>query len=460
MKNVKIVLDLIIIPCGTLLFIMVGLFAAIISALIEYTVFRELFSSAYHEFIPSGAIALLLVGCLEYAKVYLHFLQNKIKSSSTIATEHTMLIKWIPNLIRFLVAISLTCNIFFTVTTLYMPNYNEESVSIQIATIDTKLKSDKENVTQQYDDILAQKMTPFSKSKTAAEDALTNFDPSGYGPKALTSIYAGFNANITAANKEYTTALETYTLERTIGIQQECDALEQKATEEKEQLLDTSSPELAMTYDNKILSHFLVVIAETFFNKTSYSRSSYLCLCILISIVLSVVLEVLIAISSSFISIPIDQLADEPKGISTKIHTWCNEFVLTLFKTFCAVAIYIVILSFHYATLGKDEIYIGLLSCMISIYLTNKFILTPSGNNTSPKAFLYYQIRDCVLQGIVSFMGYILLGFIFGKDSATLDINTVAVAIGSTLSGGMGRLPHFLSSELFSSKSEYTSQGD
>lgn len=79
MKFVKILINNIFIPFATFLFILVGVFAALLSAIIEFAVLKELFTSEYQEFIPSFLIALALVLLLEYSKLYLHYLLGRWK---------------------------------------------------------------------------------------------------------------------------------------------------------------------------------------------------------------------------------------------------------------------------------------------------------------------------------------------------------------------------------------------
>ena len=54
MKFVKILINNIFIPFATFLFILVGVFAALLSAIIEFAVLKELFTSEYQEFISLG----------------------------------------------------------------------------------------------------------------------------------------------------------------------------------------------------------------------------------------------------------------------------------------------------------------------------------------------------------------------------------------------------------------------
>lgn len=442
MKTFNAIINQIIIPFGTLAFFMVGMSSAAISALVEFCVFRDFFTSSYQNLIPSAGIALLLVCCLEYSKFYLHFLNEKIKSSNTDKDIQKKFSK-LPYLINLLIAISVICTIIFTVTTLYLPTYDKESILNQITELDENLELDKARINSHYDEIYEEQLKPYLDAKTKAEDAQKNFSPVGYGPKALESIYTNLQKNVDFATQNYHEAVQTYKAERDRNISNQYKLLEDHASAEKSNLLDTNTPEVAAQYDNPILSSFLTVLALIFF-RTSYSRISYLLVCVSLGIALAIILEVLIATSSRFISVNMDFLVQKNDELSEKIHLYCSKFVANLFKTFCAVMVYIVILTYRGATLEKDQIYLGLMSCMAAIYLSGKFISVPHDAEKHNKIYLYYQIRDCIVQGIVSLMGFILLGFVFGNDALNLDINMAAVGIGASISGGLGKMPSFL----------------
>ena len=53
----------------------------------------------------------------------------------------------------------------------------------------------------------------------------------------------------------------------------------------------------------------------------------------------------------------------------------------------------------------------------------------------------YVVVKESIIQGILSFAGFMLLGFVFGKDAVTLDISTIAIGLGATLSSFLGKLP-------------------
>ena len=140
MKFVKILINNIFIPFATFLFILVGVFAALLSAIIEFAVLKELFTSEYQEFIPSFLIALALVLLLEYSKLYLHYLlgrwKHKPDSNSAKYMKKVRIIVSIP------IAISFVCTVIFSVTTLDKASYNENAFQTEKARIENQLKTD------------------------------------------------------------------------------------------------------------------------------------------------------------------------------------------------------------------------------------------------------------------------------------------------------------------------------
>lgn len=70
MKFAKLLINNIFIPILTTILFLVGLLAAFISALIEYSVFEQLYSSSFLRLLPAGVIAFALILSFEYTKCY------------------------------------------------------------------------------------------------------------------------------------------------------------------------------------------------------------------------------------------------------------------------------------------------------------------------------------------------------------------------------------------------------
>ena len=72
---------------------------------------------------------------------------------------------------------------------------------------------------------------------------------------------------------------------------------------------------------------------------------------------------------------------------------------------------------------------LGVISYMLTSLLLNRLPdLTSNRSEHNIYLDLYYTTRDCVLQGVVSFFFYLLLGFLFQETA--LDISPATVGIG------------------------------
>lgn len=174
MKFVKILINNIFIPFATFLFILVGVFAALLSAIIEFAVLKELFTSEYQEFIPSFLIALALVLLLEYSKLYLHYLlgrwKHKPDSNSAKYMKKVRIIVSIP------IAISFVCTVIFSVTTLDKASYNENAFQTEKARIENQLKTDIQDGKAALDAEQAARLEPYRQAMETANAEIANFN--------------------------------------------------------------------------------------------------------------------------------------------------------------------------------------------------------------------------------------------------------------------------------------------
>lgn len=443
MKILKHMVNLVIIPLATLLFFFFGMTAAALSGLIEYSVIRGLFESENLQLLPPAGFAVALVTAFEATKIYLHFLKPKMKDSFG---EAKGLLRTISLLLPVLVAVSMLCSIIFTIATLDHATYNEQENQQAIADINAQLEQDIAQAEEKYQNIYKNQMNIYSEALKAAQEAVNNFKitKDEAGPLLAESLGNVLNANANQAYMNYTEADKRYAAERDKNIRTETTDLRTAAQEKINALQQLSENETGNQFDNPILSSFLRVIAKVVFGADSYPRWVYLCFSTILGLAIAGILEVIISITAHLLAIPLDFLTEDSSEISQKLRQWCNELVLTIFKTFCAVFICILILAFYGTEITKEQVLSNILACMLAIYLVKKCLKIPPLENLSATEYLLYQIRDCAVQGIVSLMGYVLLGFLLGNDALTLDLNTAAIGIGTAVSGGIGRLPGLL----------------
>lgn len=440
MKIVENIINLIVIPLGTLIFITTGIFAAVVSALIEYCVIERFFDSKHLILFNSASIAMLLVFCFEFTKLYLHFLHTKVAELQNPQMKKALSGSTILTVV--LVAFSFICSTIFTITTLHLSSYNEETISIQISEIDSQLKKDLDNALEKCNKEYDSAITPFKEAMEKATNALSVPIPDGYGPQKTTSYMEKLREQSDHATADYNNAVKEQSAIRDANYEKLKKELTITANDAKKAIMDTASFEIAAQYDNPIISHLLTVLAGVLLQKSSYSRSSYLWFCIILGVLISTLLESIIAVSFRFLSIPMDKLSHNDNDVNTRVKNHADKMVMVLFKAFCAITVYMIILSSQTLILEKNKFWMILLAYVISIYTVGKLTSVSEAKEKDAKMLVIYQIRDSLLQGVVSFVGFMLLGFLFGNEAFQLNADTLAIGIGSAISGGIVHVPN------------------
>lgn len=439
MKIIKCIIHLILLPLLILIYIFCGFYAAILSAMIEFGTFQGFFTSDFLELLPPAFVAGTLVFSLEFSKIFLHFFKARCLA------KNMTLPKIISAILHALVILSVVCSIIFTVSTLNRAAYNEEQIIAQTATVESNLNNDITITTAAIQAQYEKDIEPYQKAVDLAQQALSKASIAGMGPKTSTAVLSALQTTLDKANLNFDNAVKRLSTIRDTQIEAKTNELNEKAKIQIQQLRDTSTKKNASRFDNPLLSNFLLVLAETLFQTEVYSRSAYLWFCLLLGVTISILLELLISTSASLLAQNTDFLFDPIDGVSEKIRSFCDEVVLTLFQAFSALTVYLGIMSFYYIDFKKEQIFGALLALSTSFFLTKHFLPKDEKASTSSSEHtIYNQIRDCVLQGVVSFMGYIFLGFIFGQDAVTLDLSTVAIGLGATISGGISIFPKFI----------------
>lgn len=437
MKLIKIIIHHIAIPLGTILFfILAGMSSAGISALIEYCVFREMFTSEYQNLIPAATIGLILVVILEFTKIYLHFLLGRLSDKPKMQ-RHA---KWI---LSFLVCISTICTIIFGVNTFYLASYNADTAHAEIAVLETQFQETTSQIELKHQQTYEVALEPYVTAKTSADNALAAFSPKGLSSRQAETKLMALKDAVTTANAEYERMQEILSTTRDTNIQNEVQILEQSLEAEIENLSNISSPEVASQYDNPVLSHFLTVLAQILFHANTYSRSVYLAITTFFSIMIAVLLEAIMSFCFKFISFPFDTLVDKTDPIGPTIQTWCNNLILTSLKTCCALFVSVIIISFTAVNMDNFRFDAAIISCGLSFLLVKHFV-SKSSVKHNDRAHLIYTIRDSLVGGVISFMGYMIWGFLLGESALTIDIQTVAVGIGTTVASCFNYTPTFL----------------
>ena len=412
MKFVKILINNIFIPFATFLFILVGVFAALLSAIIEFAVLKELFTSEYQEFIPSFLIALALVLLLEYSKLYLHYLlgrwKHKPDSNSAKYMKKVRIIVSIP------IAISFVCTVIFSVTTLDKASYNENAFQTEKARIENQLKTDIQDGKAALDAEQAARLEPYRQAMETTNAEIANFNSGNTSYKKSKNKLDALLAQAESATQNFNTMESSLATEYSNKKTDFENQYRANAEAEIAALTDNADTSNATAYDNKVLSHFLEVIWSIVFHHSSYPRIVYLGIF-------------------------------TPEDIeSEKLKAWCDQCIMLGIKTACAITIYLFFMLATSEKIQENNFLLGMAACFISIYISQKYILNSTEKSTATNNFTadcYNTIRDSILQGVLALIGYILLGFLFGQTALDLGWPTIAIGLGSSLSSCISELP-------------------
>lgn len=132
-------------------------------------------------------------------------------------------------------------------------------------------------------------------------------------------------------------------------------------------------------------------------------------------------------------------------NVDRKFQERTEQFIIACIKAFCALTVYIIIISiFSRDSVTRNHVWFALAAyilaiCMEKLFLAKDTKLISTSENT--KIEFYLAAKESIIQGVLSFAGFILLGFVFGEDAVNLDLSTIAIGIGATLSSLAGKVP-------------------
>lgn len=446
MQLIKTMINHVFIPILTLLFLCSGLLAAVTSATIEYSVFISLFTSVQQTFISPSLLALLFVIPLEYTKIFSHYLNGKLHEASPSFSKHFT--RKVGVLILIPTLISLACSIIFSINALDLASYSSDSVNAQIAEITQSCEEDISQKQQSLAMEKSQRIAPYQASKETAFENLNSFTSSNLTSSLAKQKLAFLQDSASLTASEYAEREQEFEKDFQQKLHEYQTEREAQRDRDLAALTDLSDASVASQYDNPLLAHTLTVLFQTLFAHRSYPRSCYLVISIVISLALSIFLELFISFSQEFIAQPLDFLAPAPDpSLTEKTRRWCNDCILLFIKAICGITLYITIMFFAQKAIATNTIYRGILSYMLTYWLINRLpslIKKPSDNNNALYSDIYYTARECLLQGVVAFGFYLLLGFLFGETAVNISVSTVAIGMGSFLAATLNRIPQEL----------------
>lgn len=442
MKMITALFRHVLIPFVFAFVVLAGILAAAVSALIEYVVLQQWLR-------PNGTgvvfLPLIIVIALEGTKLFLHFsraafaqtlLPDKNRKTMNSFMDFTAIIKW------GLIGFSFVCSLFFTANSFYymVPDGQSEAFQQAQAEIYAEYESRMETASEDADFVYQQAIEAASKRVQSAQEFFDSIEivyTPRYQYERTTAQKEEARTALEVAQTNYEQAQETASQKRTeaIRVADELNSQwrdEQMATLEKSVVGETAN-------DNLFLSSFLLAISQTVFEHT-YSRGAYLICVMLVSLSISVLLEAVISVSQFVINFPVEVL-DAISGsfaLTDKERDKLTRGVQALLSMAVSFAIFIVYGAVMELTYNRQEI-IAALVCSLLVALVNSFIsigyiADEEGKLKNAAKGLLYEARTVIVEGLISFSGYIILGLLFGETFATLSFSAIGVSIGNALS--------------------------
>ena len=269
-----------------LLFLFAGVICGLISGLIEYEVFAELYKKVTGTNLPFFSIPLLIVFSLEVTKIFLVFLDkqaNLTNNDGYISDQGTF------NRIRILlIATSCICTLVFSFYSLHNPEYEKQLAE--------KTQALKNHYTEQLEQINTEFNQRTAGIDTEVEMWRQRLDIEAQ--QVVNGISEG--PRYKAYEKQYNKAVENR--DKLRGHHEETRLQQITALNQvHEQKLESTAEELknSRTVQNKMLSAALQVLNSG----PNYPQWQYLAAIVLISILLTVALESVIVCSFRVLAI-------------------------------------------------------------------------------------------------------------------------------------------------------------
>lgn len=441
MKIINAIVHDICIPFLLLLYLFVGILAAILSAIIEYTVFNELFSSSSASLMSPMIAAGSFVFILETSKLFLHYLTGRkecISDGSNLKkyAEHTSYLLYIPVIISFI------CTVVYSINTLDMPQYNAAAVNTQIEQADQQLILNIQEMTDNYNAEKLERLKPYQDALDKASDNITKLLESNAGPQKTQSALPALNAALQTAQENYDNKEKLLEEEYTQKKNDKEVELRNQHQNIVNSLNDISDPTVVSAYDNPIIEKVLRIFLSLF-GQSAYSRKTYIMIALIFGLLMSTYLELTISTVFKLSSFSLEELNDAPQITSTDWKKWSENCILLLIRTFFALGIYCLVMLVFRKEIAERTFVHSVIVTIITIILAQHSILSESKSKDKPPFFknILPALQDFFLQGTLTFVVYLMLGFFLGANAVNIDASSVAVAIGSTVALQFKRIP-------------------
>ena len=446
MKLVKFVASHALPALMILFSIMIGITAAIISGCIEYVVIKGILSTTAGDYAISPAImAFLTVLCLEGTKVFLHIFIGMVKKrgNPNTAPMRTM------NGVRIaLVLLSIACTFAWTTNILYTDVVNSDDVSYadDIAEINSKYDTEISSLWSNEAAIVENRLQVYVDT---AESRLTEYEEyqvKDYSSRAFEQTSAekkrlGEEAQL--ASEELREAQTRIPSE----VHQELEEKEEQLENKLEAALKSRDAEMTTNQGANAYIHVvLMAVSHYLLQFKTYPTQAYFAVAIVFSTVLSAILEAIITVDLHVVTMAPEELNRlvQADKMSAEMNTALNK----LLRAFLVGAVSTLIFLFYCLGMKIDAsintmFYALMIFALVNLLGAYLFPNAEKPKQGAPKVdatSVYNEMVIAVVKACSSFLGFVILGAVFGNDFQELTMSAVGMTLGS-VGGQLVKLP-------------------
>ena len=400
------------------MFMFSGLLVSMLSALIECSVFIQIFKT---DLIDSKIITLFSFGIAIGFEVVKNFANIIIPITTIISSPNESLIKFSKRVKKsriFLVAISLICTLIFTSNCLIKTTSTIAEKDQAIKSLTTQFEKEQKEINKSiekdYNSELKILHNNVDKSKKKLDDAAINFGIDS-------SIYIRLN-NEYKKDQDLLKEFQKSGYKKIVNSKDYQDRLNNLQIQFNKDKKDIFENKNIILQQSTYLNNFINLIGLEDDN-----QQYYIVTVIIISLIISIIIEMVISIVSSFLSTnanPVFEELDMQIKLSAEEFNKINRIIKSIYNAILCLAIYLLIMQFGDQPIVTESIVIIFLTYLIS----NKIMMM---NMKNEDINFFNKIKEVITNGLITFAAYFIFGMLFGCKYT--DLSSIAVTLGAII---------------------------
>lgn len=401
----------------SIFFILCGGIASLISGIIEFDVFKNIFAGESKEQL---IFCFCIVACFEIIKNFSSLIIPLISNNLADSKEFIKFCKITKKTRIALVAISFVCTIIYTGNSLIQTSMTDEEKNQRIAEINKNYDTEKNKLDDEIDKEFNEIKNNLEKSKEFADTTLSEYLKNH-------SITSSLGKKYKKEADDATNKLNNFILngKDTMKNNEPYSSKYSQLNRDKDgQIKELNKENTFISAKSTYLNNFLGIIRIQ-------GEIPYTFTVLLISLIISATLECIIAIASEFLSTrstDIFKLFDEQLKFDEKEKLSFEKIGKIVVNSSICLAVYITTMLIFKENIANKTLTTAFLAYCISLSVIKLYEKTNRSKNTSS---FTEKFLDVIISGAIAFVLYFIMGMFIG-DVYT-DISSIAVTIGGVV---------------------------